>query len=384
MALVAVDGTPLVPFGAANRQGVPSLANVTATLIDAAKEACIMIGQIVTEDGGSHTIDTTGSSSLGWLSGTLTFANGGTTVKVGLATVDTTTGPPGRAVNVADVITFDVSKSLTGGGGGITASAWQEHVPDAGTKTIANGDLVAFCVQMTALGGADAIRPSTVAAVANPTTPYVTEYTGGTYIVANILMPNAVITFSDGKLGWFAGGYVALTGTTTQTWNNTSGTKEYGNFFQMPFPVKIYGLYWQVAVTGDTDFVLYSDPLGTPVAQKTTSIDLNTVASAAASRAGSVLFASPYTTTASQPLAAIIKPTSATNISALYKTFNASAHQKTEVFGTNGYAVNRNTGAFAAQNSNKDRFAIGLLIGAFDNGASAGGGAMGARIFTGM
>ncbi len=370
MTLVAVDGTPLVPMGAAGRGGVPLLTTASNTVLDAANEACIMIGHIITEDGGSHTIDTSGSSSLGWMSGALTFANAGTTVKCGLAVVDTTTGPPGRAANAANVITFDVSKSLTGGGGGITASAWQEHVPDTGTKTIANGDLIAFAVQMTAAGGADAVRPQTIVNIgAAPTIyPYVTDYVGGAY-TNNGLLPNVVITFSDGKLGWFAGGVAFLTPTTTTTWNNTSGTKEYGNFFQPPFPAGVYGIYLAASIVGNMDIILYSDPLGTPVAEKTVSIDLNTVG-AASNRNGLVWFPAPFNATINQPLAAIAKPTSATNNTMAYKTYNIAGHQKTEPFGTNGYAVSRNTGAFAAVNSGKDRYTIGLLVGAWDNGAN--------------
>lgn len=380
MSLVALDGTPLVAVGQVGVDGTIFLGGSNATLLDAANEACIMVGQVFTDDGGSHTIDTTGSSSLGWLTGSLTFANAGTTVKVGLAAVDTATGPPARAANVADVITFDVSKSLTGGGGGITANAWQTHVPDAGTKTIAHGDIVAFAVQMTARGGADAVRPTMGSvALGGSTLPTVTGFTGAAYSLSSSY-PNVVITFSDGTLGFLYGSNVFTTQNTTQTWNNT-GTNEYGNFFQMPVPVKIYGLTLNCAVSGDADFVLYSDPLGTPVAQKTCSVDLNTVGSATANKNFVVLFSSPYSTTASQPLAGIIKPTSATNVSSIYLTVNSSSHQKAYSLGTNCYAVNRASGAFAAQNSSKDRFAIGLLVGAFDLG---GGGISRARAAAGF
>ncbi len=64
----------------------------------------------------------------------------------------------------------------------------------------------------------------------------------------------------------------------------------------------------------------------------------------------------------------MLKP-GGSNVSMVYKSFSDSAHQLGEWLGTNGYAANRATGAFAAQNSNKDRFTIGLLIGAADNGA---------------
>lgn len=364
MSLVALDGTPLVLIGAPFARNSEALPTQLSILQDAANEACIMYGHVITDDGGSHTIDTTGSSSLGWRPGAVTFANAGTTFKVGLAAMDTTTGPPGRAVNVADVITFDVSRSYTSGAPP-AANTWTESVPTAGTKTIANGDFLAFCTQMTARGGVDLVNTAISAATAIPR-PGATSFTGAAY-AGTSAVPNGVITFSDGHLGWFYGGAVWATSTTTQTWNNGSATTEYGNFFQCPFPMKIYGLMAAGSLAGDTDFVLYSAPLGTPVAEKTVSADLNTANNAAA-RYSQYLFASPYSSIANQPLAAIMKPTTATNITAPYKTYNTSAQQVTEMCGTNGYAVNRASGAFAAQNANKDRFAIGLLVGAFDAG----------------
>lgn len=369
MALVALDGTPLVMVGAAERGGVCSVVSLTTTTIDATNEAAIMVGRILTADQGSHTIDTTGSSSIGWRSSTLTFANAGTTVKVGLAAVDAAAGPPVRAANASDVITFDVSKSLTGGGGGITANAWQEHVPDTGTKTIANGDLVAMCIQMTARGGADAVNIQCAELLSASTRrPSVTDFTGGSYS-GTTRIPNAVITFSDGVLGYFWGGYVATTGLSNTAWNNTSATKEHGNLLQFAYPQKVYGVVAWAAIGGDADLVLYSDPLGTPVAEKSVSIDLNAVAAATAGLYRE-LFPSPFVLKANTPYAIVFKPTTATNITAPLLILNSSAHQTAWNNGANGYAVNRNTGAFAAQNSSKDRYAIGLLVGAFEHGVS--------------
>jgi len=365
MSLVALDGTPLVKLGSLWSPGTAAAWAVTGVTQDAAKEATIMYGQVFTDDGGSHTIDTTGSSSLGWRTAGVTFANVGSTFKVGLAAMDLANGPPGRAANASDVITLDVSKSMAGNGGGVTANAWQEHVPDAGTKTVAHGDFIAFCTQMTALGGADLVNTSISSTAGAGNDPGLTQYTGGTYTAVSAV-PNCLITFSDGHLGWF-GGAVLLSSVTAQTWNSGSATKEYGNYLQFPFPVKIYGVYGMVAVAADFDFVLYSDPLGTPVAQKTVSVDANAVVNSGA-RPIQKLFSSPYSAAANQPLAIIAKP-GGSNISVTYKTLNASAHQAADHCGTNGYAVNRASGAFAAQNSNKDRFAIGLLIGAWSQPA---------------
>lgn len=370
MAIVSFGGMAPIILGAPMREGTPYLGTAagTATLLDATLEACITVGQILTEDELSHTIDTSGSSSLGWLSGALTFANVGTSVKVGLATIDTGAGPPARATAVANLITFDVSKTMAGGGGGITANAWQEHVPDAGTKTIVHGDQVAFAVQMVVAAGADAVNVQNqlTATGFNSLFPSVTNYVGGSYN-ASTKLPNMVITFSDGKLGIFIGSSIYLTGTTTQSWNNTSGTKEYGNYLLVPEPIKIIGLIVNCNVAGNTDFILYSDPFGTPVAERTVSIDLNTIGVSATNEWAPLLFSTPYYPRSNQPLAAIMKPTSATTIASRYKTFQISGHQKTESLGTNCYAINRNTGAFVSQNSDKDRFAIGLLIGGGEN-----------------
>lgn len=370
MTITALGGMPKVLVGAAHRQGQPIVVALGNTTVDAANEACIMVGYVFTEDGGSHTIDTSGSSSLGWRTGTVTFANAGTTVKVGLAAVDTAAGPPARAVNSTNIITFDVSASFTGGGGGITTDAWQTSVPDSGTKTIANGDLVAFAVQATARAGADSILVSSASSLMTQALPGVTIFTSS--YGDQVRLPNVVITFSDGTLGFFVGGFVATIGLTLQTFNSGSSPNEYGNVFQAPVPMNVYGIGC-CANLANADLVLYSDPLGTPVAERTKSFDANTQQSASNGSLLEAWFSSPYTVPANTPVAVTVKPTTVTNCGMQYKTYHAAAHQKSEAFGTNGYAVNRTSGAFAPQNSSKDRFPIGLLVGGFDDGATAGG-----------
>lgn len=372
MSLVALDGTPLLPIGSAARGFQPSITTLSSTTLDAALEAVIMVGYMRTSDGGSHTIDTTGSSAMEWRSGSTTFANAATSVKVGLAAVDTATGPAGRAVNVTDTITFDVSKSHTGGGGGITSSAWQTNVPDAGTKTIANGDLVAFCVQMVTRGGVDSVLVSHSTTLGTTlSVPFVTTFTGAAYANGNV-SPNAVITFSDGAKGYFFGGNVASVGLTAMTIDSDLTLKEGGNLLQFPFPVRAYGIYGAWTIAANHDVVLYSDPLGTPVAQRTITQDFNAVSSTAVGNGHILLFSSPYDIAANTPVVAAVKA-SATAVSMNYKTFNAAAHQDSEPLGQNCYAVTRDAGAFAAQNSSKDRAAIGLLIGAFGPSAVVAG-----------
>lgn len=375
MTLAAITGMPLIPIGHAGRQGLPSLAALTNQTMAAANEAVIMVGQLRWEGGGSKTIDTTGSSSIQWRTGGTTFANAGTTVKVGIGDVDAATGPPVRAVNAANVITFGVAAVFTGGGGGITASAWQTSVPTTGTKTIASGDLIAVSVQMTARAGADSVTVSCENMSLTMMQPTVTSY-ASTFYSATLGVPNVVVVASDGTRGYIAGGFVATVGTTTQTWSNASGTKEYGNILRFPFPVRAYGILGGGSFAGNTDLVLYSTPLGTPSAMATISVNLVQISTSNAVDDARFMFSSSVDLSANTDYAVIAKPSSGTSTNMLYKTYNDSNHQNSDGLGTDCYAVNRNTGAFAVQNSNKDRYAIGLLVGAFDDAsAGAGGGA---------
>lgn len=366
----ALDGNPLFPIGVdllmLGNLGYPTATNIT---LDAANEASICLGHVFTSDGQTHTLDTSGSSSIGWRAGAVTFANAGTTVKVGLATVDDTTGPASRATNVADVVTYSVSASLTGGGGGISANTWHEHVPDTGSLSVGHTDLLAMAVQMTARGGADSVIV-TNSAIGNGAfhRPGVTQFVGGAY-TAVASVPNCHITFADGATGWFAGSSLWSVASTGQTWNSGSATKEYGNFIQRPYPMRVHGIISYTNFTNNADLVLYSDPLGgSPVAERTIAIDANQTQTGN-SRAGFYMLSNPYNVAPNQPLGVIMKP-GASNISSIYKTFNAAVNGRSEIGGQNIYAINRASGAFAAQNSNKDKFAIGLLVEQFSGGVN--------------
>ena len=373
MSLVALDGTPLIQIGCAQRQGIPFFGALSSpSAVDATNEAAIMTGQVFWADGASNTVDTSGSSSLGWMSGTSTvFSDGSTVVKVGLAAPDTAAGPPARATNVANVITFDVAAVFTGSG--ITANAWQESVPTTGTKTIAHGELVCFAVQITNRAGSDAMNVIGMASAVSGTTgqpTWTNVNAAGSYSNQNML-PNAVLTASDGTKGYFYGGFVASNAASV-TWNNASAQKEYGNLIQLPFPAKVYGIIASIDAAGNYDAILYSDPLGTPASQRSVSVDEDPVG-VGTSAVYCSLFTTPYDIAANTPYVAAIKPTTTDNIIMWHKSFASTAHQNAENGGSASYGVSRDAAAFAATNSGLDRFTAGLLIGGFDNGVSAGG-----------
>lgn len=345
---------------------VPS--DISSSQINATGEAVIFVGRITTSDGGSHTIDTTGSSSIGWRADGVTFTNPSTSFSVGVAPVDNTAGPPGRASNTTNVIDFDVKAVFAGGGGGVTAG-WQTTVPTTGSKVIADGDLVAVAFQMTNRAGVDDILVSHMAAAQNVSRPGVTGFTAS--YSNRFGLPNCVIRFADGAYGYFEGGDVVST-ITTRTWNSGSATKEYGQLYQLPYPVKVRGVYGFAAIGADTDIVLYSDPLGTPVAEKTASILRRSLTVAS----GSFFyerFSSPYSVAANQPIGAVFKP-GASSISTYLKTLGAATHRIADPWGLTGYGINRASGAFANENSSLAHYYIGLLVTGADDATGGGGG----------
>ena len=141
--------------------------------------------------------------------------------------------------------------------------------------------------------------------------------------------------------------------------------------FSFPFPMKVIGLFGYVSPTADLDLVLYSDPLGTPVPEKTVAMDLNITAAAAVRRFYEE-FPSPYTVATNQPIGAVFKP-GASNITTNYRTLGSATHRAvSEVGGTSSYGIQRASGAFSNTNSSLDHYYIGLIVSAFDNAASGG------------
>lgn len=378
MSIAEFAGFEYRPIGMPLRQLAPfPSGSFTDSNINAANLAVVTIGQIWWDDHASHTIDTTGSSAIGWRSGSGIFANGGTTLKVGIASVDTSNGPPARPSNTAGVINFDVAASILGNSGLVTANAWIESVPTTGTRTIAHCELVAVCWQLTARAGSDAvlIRSIGTAGVSSGI-PNFCIYNGASFSGQN-LMPNCVVRASDGTRGYFVGESVASS-SSSQSWNSGSTTKEYANIIQVPYPCNAYGVIDYSNVGGDTDFVLYEDPLGTPTVRASVSIDANTVGTSSLATYGSTFTTGfGFTLTPNVPYAIAKKPTTVTNVSLSYLTFGNSAHQTSVPGGDSGYAVSRNTGAFAAQNSQLDRYFLGLLIGGGNTGGGGGFGVIG-------
>jgi hypothetical protein len=96
------------------------------------------------------------------------------------------------------------------------------------------------------------------------------------------------------------------------------------------------------------------------------------VVNLASQRMSAIMFATPYTLAAETPIVAAYKP-GATNITIHFRTLASATHRVVDAGGTDSYGVNRDTSAFANDNSSLNHFFIGLLVGAWDDGASGSG-----------
>ena len=345
------------------------LTGTTLTIVlNAIGETLYFIGTIILENplSSSKTISAAGGGSIVWHAGISTFANGGSTFKVGIQDVSTASSP------VQGDGTFDVEASFTGGGGGITSSAVNTSVMTSGTKTIANGDLIAITLSMTARGGADSVTIYTN--VSNSTwdasnIPCVVANTGGSYARQASYMPRAYIVFNDGTIGWLFGNTFHST-TGSVTYNSGTGTAdEYGMLIKVPHTfyatgVKVFCSY--AGNSSDMELLLYSDPLGTPVAERTITVDATQIAATGTNLQSLYAFTTPFMLKANTAYAVTARPTTANNITMFYEDTNSSTGGKTGAPNATAYAVRRldNSGAFSDYNggtATTRQMGIGLL-----------------------
>lgn len=352
----------------------------TAITLNATGEVCVFAGSVILENplGGSKTISAAGSGKIVWQSGTTTFADAGTTFEVGIQDISTVASP------TQGDGTFDVVASFTGGGGGVTSAATQTSVMTSGTKTIANGDMIAIVFSATAIGGVDsiivnAIKVANTGFLSNAGFPAVMSNTAGSYVKQSSTAPNACVIFDDGSIGWLYGAGFASTQPVQLTFNSGSATAdEYGNFLQYPFTFLAEGIQFTGQLSGtsaDAELLLYTDPLGTPSAIRTITLDATQWPSVSNTVNSIFIFPTPYLLKANTPYAISLRPTTTNNVSLFYRDVDIASNGKSQDMGTYNYAVNRlnNTGAFADYNGGTAKtrqMAISLLSSSVEQGVS--------------
>jgi len=366
----------------ANKMGIPldscmwlGTSDISNNTMDASGESCAFIGKIFLEGGsGSKTISSAGGL-ITFRTGTVTFANAATNVRIGIQDLAATGLEDG---------TFDVYADFVGGGGGLASNTWYEKAMTNGTKTITHLDTVAICFEMTARGGTDSVIITSFQNYIHSGTPtnfpYRTIDTGAGPKRQSTAPYGACIVFDDGTLGWIQGAWFApgMQALSTQTYNSGSTPDEYAAVFQVPFKCSVRGGYLPIGSIASTDnfeIILYSDAEGTPVAERTVTVDPNFTGSISGNAPYFVNFSS-FTLSPNVWYALSMRPTTANNLNLTYyniTTTFGSKYKKQGIFGTNCKLSSRTnqTGAFSEVQTYFMPI-FGLIVDQFDDGVGGG------------
>lgn len=362
--------------------GIPSISSTTTTL-DAATEKVVLYGRayINGRPTSAKTISAAGGGSISFRLGTTTFANAGTTCRVGICDLDLANGPPAR-----DDGAYDVNVDLTGGGGGLTTAAWNT-VPmtgGSGSKDISHGDLIAVVIELTARAGADSVVVQHLAnffhGMSNPQCPAVSSFLASTW-AAVAVVPTMVITFDDGTIATFDDTIPVSSGFGAgESFTNSSNPDERGEMFQVTRNCKIDAIFATAEAVSGTDGTwevnLYADPLGTPTSLLPGGAALPFDPQVAGSVNNYGYHTFPFATeielARNTDYCVAVKATGANNIILAAFVLGNAAYRAFLPGTTTLRGATRNNGSGAFAESTTTHRNCGVRISAFDDGTGAG------------
>lgn len=349
-----------------------------ATTIDAVGESASLIGRIHLEggSGSSKTISSAGGK-IYWRSTAAVWADAATNLRIGIQDVGATGVEDG---------TYDVQADLQPGApAALVTDGFNETAMASGSKTIADGDVVAVVIEMTARGATDSVTVGRYSGAAT-NFPYSTIDISGTPVRSSAIIP-ITIEFDDGSIGWIDAAYITPGNTTDMTgvavaFNSGSTPDERGLIFQVPFACsirKVRALVGSIGSSDDFEMVLYSDPLGTPVAERTIAANADQTGSITTVSDYELAFATPFTLAANTKYAITIRPTSANSITVQEYRFTTGYQKlmRPTQLGANWYLGYRSdqTGAFTEETYTLP--IIGFFLDKFDDGAGGASGPIG-------
>lgn len=370
MALAPLIGSgfwlPSLPSGLSDSQ---QLGTIDTTLLDADEEEHQIIGRVRIDGGGSKTFGTSGSK-ISWLPGPTIAFVAVATLRVGVkkaASVDAAAGPPARATIGAAA--FDVYDDLIGGTDTITSTTWRDEAMTAGTPfTVTDGDLIAICFHLDLTSGTQSVKFRSTQPNGSSGSTVLTLVTSGPTYTAQAAMPNCILTFDDGTLGWLEG---TLPFSAAETASATIGnTNIFGNIFRVPFLCKVDAIAAYVVTTGAADFALdlYETPLGTPSLIEAVAFDGNITSSSSGKLYVAPLL-TPRTLTLNTDYLVGVRQTSATAVVTRQRDQSNAAYNKPLGMGAECYGATSTAGAtFAAINSGKRRYHMWVRVSHLDDG----------------
>lgn len=350
-----------------NRQGnyfgLPFI-NQTSVQANATGEGVVFIGKCFLSSGsGTSKVLSSAGGKIHWsTSQAAIFADATSRFRVGVQDVDANGFGDG---------TFDVFQEYVGGTDPI-ANGLNTATMGSGTKTIADGDEIAVALMMTVRGGADDVRITvntffTIAAASGY------PYNANNNSAKSQNVPSFIIEFDDGTFGYFYD-FTGVYSISTTAINSGTTPDEYGLLFQVPYKCssRILTAILDDVDLGDTgELILYSDPLGTPVAERTVNV---TFSSAAGATDG--LHQLPITEfefTINTDYCIAYRPTSAGN-RGIFTMGMPNANSRISLMGGTtfrGATRTDQTGAFTPNTT--ELYGCGMLINKYDDGAGGGG-----------
>ena len=242
------------------------------------------------------------------------------------------TPPPAPARATIGAAAFDVWDDVVGGTDTLTAATWREETMTAGTPfTVQDRDFLALCFHLDVASGSASVRlrqGSSVAGSGALASAVITLVSTGPAYSASALIPNVMLLFTDGTLGWFEPSRVFSTiDTTTATIGESNSL---ANIVQVPFPCQIDAIAAYVShssAAADVALEVLGTPLGTPTVLATVAVDANVVISATA-RALITRLPTSLTLTAATPYAISLKQTTANAVTGTYWDTPSAAYFK--------------------------------------------------------
>ncbi len=352
----------------------------TAGTMDAAAEKVAMMGHVYWHGAPAAAKTMNSTSKIHFRTGTVTFANAGTTLRVGLQDVATGTGPP-----IQPDGTFDVYVDLVGGGVGLTSADDNDPVSvslsTSGSKSVTHGDLIAVVFEMTARAGVDSVvllgGPNGNGLLGYSQMPLCSNYTTSwPNVAASAPAPMVMLEASDGTLGVLMGGGYYGPGS-AYVYQASSTPDERGLIFQVPFRCTVNSIYLSTggnAAAADGALKLYSDPLGTPVEMASITLLGERGGNVVDERMTQYMLASEQTLEPNTNYCISYLASGTADVNLGYINLSDAAHRAINGLDNCSSASRSNaTGAFGSLDTvNIVAMAVGIC--ALDDGAGSGGG----------
>lgn len=326
------------------------ITTTTTQTIDAAGEMSAWSGKLASNDDSrsAHTCSSSGCNIQFMTSTGNTWADSTTSVTIGLQDTSTSAGPPTQP---DETWTNEprIAITPTGGANPVTISntTWTTATIGTGSRSLTPGDQISIVADMTARGGTDALVFRLLSPIGSPHLPASSLKTAS-WAATNGALPNVLITTDDGTLFWLEGSRPG-TNTTSLTANTGTTPDELALNINLPFNYAVDAL-WMLGSTSaaaDYSLVFYSDPYGTPVAEKTVTIDGGWYRSNVGG-VGMALVNLPtvFWGTANRNYAVSVLPTSANSVAVAGVTVSDNAHLAAWA-GTNNHYITRSDGSGA-------------------------------------